>query len=107
MKKKSLMMCSYLSSFKNCITMDQQNIPLMSIEEAAAETQRFMTNVYGWMSFALIITGFVAMYTASSPALLQIVFGSTFTLLGIIVLEFIMVGTLAGWSAECPLPLLR
>jgi uncharacterized protein len=80
--------------------MNQQPTPLMSAEEAIAETQRFMTKVYGWMSFALIVTGFVAMYTASSPALLQMVFGSSFTLIGIIVVEFIMVGALAGWISK-------
>ena len=77
--------------------MEQQTTPMISLEEAVAETQRFMTKVYGWMSFALAITGFVAMYTASSPALLEMVFGNMWTLLGIILVEFAMVGALAGW----------
>lgn len=77
--------------------MEQQTTPMISVEEAVAETQRFMTKVYGWMSFALAITGFVAMYTASSPALLEMVFGNMWTLLGIILVEFAMVGALAGW----------
>lgn len=80
--------------------MDPQTTPLMTINQAVAETQRFMTKVYGWMSFALVITGFVAMYTASSPALLEMVFGNTFTLIGIILLEFVMVGALAGWVSR-------
>ncbi|NOT75900.1 MAG: Bax inhibitor-1/YccA family protein [Cyclobacteriaceae bacterium] len=74
--------------------------PLMSAEEAIAETQRFMTKVYGWMSFALIITGFVAMYIASSPSLLEMVFGNTITFIGIIVVQFIIVGALAGWVSK-------
>ena len=73
---------------------------MISVEEAVAETQRFMTKVYGWMSFALAITGFVAMYVAGSPALLEMVFGSTWTLIGIILVEFIMVGALAGWVSK-------
>ena len=77
--------------------MEQQTTPMISVEEAVAETQRFMTKVYGWMSFALAITGFVAMYTASSPVLLEMVFGNMWTLLGIILVEFAMVGALAGW----------
>ena len=77
--------------------MEQQTTPMISVEEAVAETQRFMSKVYGWMSFALAITGFVAMYTASSPALLEMVFGNMWTLLGIILVEFAMVGALAGW----------
>lgn len=64
--------------------------------EAAAETQRFMTAVYGWMSFALVITGLVAMYTASKPELLNFVFSNTWTLLGIVLLEFIAVGVLVS-----------
>jgi len=64
--------------------------------DAAAETQRFMTAVYGWMSFALVITGLVAMYTASKPELLNLVFGNTWGLLGIVLLEFIAVGVLVS-----------
>lgn len=36
----------------------------------------FITKVYGWMFLALVITGLVAMFTASSPDLLKIVVGS-------------------------------
>ena len=80
--------------------MNEQQTPLMSLEDAVAETQRFMIKVYGWMSFALVITGFIAMYTASSPALLNLVFGNTWTFIGIILVEFIMVGALAGWVSR-------
>ncbi len=79
--------------------MNQQTTQVTA-EQASAETQRFMTKVYGWMSFALVVTGFVAMYTASSPALLNMIFGSTYTLIGVILLEFIMVGALAGWVSR-------
>ncbi|HRI79040.1 MAG TPA: Bax inhibitor-1/YccA family protein [Cyclobacteriaceae bacterium] len=72
----------------------------MNLEDAVAETQRFMTKVYGWMSFALVITGFIAMYTASSPYLINLVFGSTWTFIGIILVEFIMVASLAGWISR-------
>ncbi len=77
--------------------MNQQRSTLMAADQAIAETQRFMTKVYGWMSFALMVTGFVAMYTASSPAMLNLIFGNMYTLIGIIFLEFLMVGALAGW----------
>ncbi len=80
--------------------MSQNPIPLMSVEEATAETQRFMIKVYGWMSFALIVTGLVAMYTASSPELTQMVFGNTITLIVIILVEFGMVAALAGWISK-------
>lgn len=77
--------------------MNQQRSTLMTAQQAIAETQRFMTKVYGWMSFALMVTGFVAMYTASSPAMLNLIFGNMYALIGIIFLEFLMVGALAGW----------
>ncbi|HWA33642.1 MAG TPA: Bax inhibitor-1/YccA family protein [Cyclobacteriaceae bacterium] len=77
-----------------------QFTPTITAEEAIAETQRFMTKVYSWMSFALIVTGFVAMYTAQSPALLELVFGSSWTIIGLIIVEIVMVGALAGWVSK-------
>lgn len=75
----------------------ENTIPNPTVEAAIAETQRFMTKVYGWMSFALVITGFVAMFTASSPAMLQAVFGNTITLIALIIIQFGLVAALAGW----------
>jgi FtsH-binding integral membrane protein len=75
----------------------ENTIPNPTVEAAIAETQRFMTKVYGWMSFALVITGFVAMFTASSPAMLQAVFGNTITLIALLIIQFGMVAALAGW----------
>ena len=77
--------------------MSQTPTPYMSAEEAIAETQRFMTKVYGWMSFALIITGLVSWYTASSPALLNLIFSSTWSIIGLVIVQFMLVGALAGW----------
>ena len=34
----------------------------------------FISKVYGWMSAALVITGVVAMWAASTPAVLQAIF---------------------------------
>lgn len=68
----------------------------LTLEQAQAETQRFMVRVYGWMCLALFVTGAMAMFTASSEALLNFVFGSRLTLFGLIILQFIAVGSLAG-----------
>ena len=38
--------------------------------------QSFFAQVYGWMFFGLLSTGIVAYYTAHSPALLILIFGS-------------------------------
>ncbi|MBS1978232.1 MAG: Bax inhibitor-1/YccA family protein [Bacteroidetes bacterium] len=74
-----------------------ENQTPLSIESAIAETQRFMVKVYSWMSFALIVTGLVAMYVAGSQALLNLIFGNTFIFIGLIIGELVLVGALAGW----------
>ncbi len=80
--------------------MDQTSRHEAAAAVAAAETQRFMTAVYGWMSFALAVTGLVAMYTASKPELLNLVFGNTWGLIAIILFEFIAVAVLSSWLAK-------
>lgn len=72
------------------------NTKPFTLDQAAAETQRFMVKVYGWMCLALVITGFVAMYTASTPALLNFIFSSKWMFFGLIILEFVAVGVLVG-----------
>lgn len=61
-----------------------------------AEAQRYMVKVYGWMSLALVVTGLVAMYTAASESLVNLIFGNRITFYVLIILELIAVGTLAG-----------
>ena len=61
-----------------------------------AEAQRYMVKVYSWMSLALIVTGLVAMYTAGSESLVNLIFGNRITFYALIILELIAVGTLAG-----------
>lgn len=67
-----------------------------TLKQEQAETQRYMVKVYGWMCLALFITGAMAMYTATSETLINFVFGSRFTFIGLIVLQFIAVVGLAG-----------
>lgn len=47
----------------------------------------FMTKVYSWMTLALLITGIVAMYVASSEQLLTIVFGTKYMFMGLIIAQ--------------------
>jgi FtsH-binding integral membrane protein len=70
---------------------------LISPEEIAQEQQRFIVKVYGWMALALALTGLVAMYTASSQAMIQYIFGSRFVFIGLIIVEFLLVGSLVGF----------
>ena len=55
----------------------------------------FITKVYGWMSFALIITAVVAMITAGTPALVRLILGNRLLFFGLIIGELILVGYLA------------
>jgi len=45
-----------------------------SIESSTAKEAVFMNKVYAWMSSALLITGFVAWWAATTPAFLEILY---------------------------------
>ncbi len=60
-----------------------------------AEQQRFMTKVYGWMCFALIVTASVALLTVSSPALANLILGNQLLFFGLLIGEIVLVGYLA------------
>ena len=50
-----------------------------------------MTQVYGWMSIALLITAVVSIYTASSETMLSLIFGNRFVFYGLLIGELVMV----------------
>lgn len=56
----------------------------------------FMTRVYSWMTLALVITALSALFTVSSPALLQFIFGSKIVFYGLIIGELLLVGSLVA-----------
>jgi FtsH-binding integral membrane protein len=62
----------------------------MSHADVEAEQQRFITKVFGWMSFALAVTGGVALYVVSNGQLLEmIVYTNLF--FGLIIAELAVV----------------
>lgn len=65
-------------------------------ESVAAEQQRFMTRVYGWMSSALAVTALTGWYVASTANVVQWLFSSIWILLGIFAVEIVMVLTLSA-----------
>lgn len=71
-----------------------------TLTQAEAETQRFMTKVYGWMSAALAVTGLVAIYVASTPSLVEVIFGNRILFWGLIIGEIFMVGAMVGWAQK-------
>lgn len=70
---------------------------MISKEDALGETQRFFVKVYGWMSIALIVTGLVAIWTASNVYVVSILTGSKWLFIGLLILEFVLVAYLVGW----------
>ena len=74
----------------------------ISAEEAADVQARFFAQVYGWMAAGLGLTGGIALFASSSPALMQFVFGTRFVFLGLIIVELVIVGFLSArifnWS---------
>jgi FtsH-binding integral membrane protein len=65
--------------------------PLALDAQVALEQQRYMVKVYGWMSLALIITGFMAMYTAGSEAIQSFIFGIKWMFFALIIVQFLVV----------------
>lgn len=63
----------------------------------AEEQQRFMTKVYGWMSFALVITGLVAKLTATTPQLVELIFSNRLVPIVLIIFQFVLVGSLVAF----------
>jgi FtsH-binding integral membrane protein len=49
---------------------------ILDSELIKSEQSRFMVKVYGWMSFALALTGLVAYFTAQSPELVYLIFSN-------------------------------
>ncbi|MCF8429877.1 MAG: Bax inhibitor-1/YccA family protein [Bacteroidia bacterium] len=71
-----------------------------SITDEKSITATFMTKVYSWMTLALAITGFIAMYVASSEELLGFIFGTKYMFLGLIIAELGVVWFLSARVAK-------
>jgi FtsH-binding integral membrane protein len=64
--------------------------------EEAEELQRaFVVKVYGWMMAGLLITGIMSLLTLNSPGLLELLFSSRWTVMGLFLLQIGLVGWLS------------
>ncbi len=72
-----------------------ENLKFSESENELAK-QKFLSSVYGWMCFALAITGVVAYFTSNSHAILSFIFSSRFTYMGLIIGELVLVGFLSA-----------
>jgi FtsH-binding integral membrane protein len=71
-------------------------------EDAARIQANFFAQVYGWMAVGLALTGGMALFAATMPDVQQLVFGSPFVYLGLILFQVVLVGFIAArifqWS---------
>lgn len=58
--------------------------------------QPYMSQVFGWMSCGLLLTAFVAWYSAQTPAILQLLFSNQITFFGLIIIQLALVFILSG-----------
>lgn len=56
-------------------------------ERAAVAQGEFVRRVYNWMGLGLAMTALVSLFTASSPALLTLIFGNQLVFFGLIIAE--------------------
>lgn len=73
-------------------------------EDAARIQAQFFAQVYGWMAVGLALTGGMALFAASSPALQHFIFGTRFVFFGLIILELVVVGFLSARIFQWSLP---
>src|SRR5579863_5330710 len=67
----------------------------LAIPQVVLEERHFMTQVFGWMCAGLAITGGVAAWVASTPAVAQIVIQNRLVFFGLIIFQLILVFRLA------------
>lgn len=60
------------------------------------EAQKFIAKVYGWMFFALIVSGLSAIFTVSSQVMLNFIFGNRYVFYAFIIAEIVMVFILSA-----------
>jgi FtsH-binding integral membrane protein len=74
-----------------------QSIFNQQASETQAEIQRgFITRVYGWMTFGLILTALAAVVTLYVPGVLDLLLSNTFIFLGLLGAELIVVVVLSA-----------
>jgi len=66
------------------------------VRGASDVERRFMASVYRWMTFGLLVTAGVAFYVASTPSVLQVVFGNRMVFWGLVIAQFGLVIALSA-----------
>ena len=61
-----------------------ESVPLKQQTQVQVRVNEFIRSVYNWMAIGLGLTGLVAFYVASSPQLVQLIFGNQLLFFGLI-----------------------
>jgi len=56
----------------------------------------YVRSVYNWMGIGLALTGFVAYYVSTNEAIIRLVFGNSFILIGLFIAELALVFAISG-----------
>ncbi|MEG1616461.1 MAG: Bax inhibitor-1/YccA family protein [Bacteroidales bacterium] len=67
-----------------------------SSSQSTSLQNTFIAKVYGWMTLALAITGFTSMFIASSPGIVQAIYGNQFLFWGLLIGELVLVFVISG-----------
>lgn len=80
--------------------MESQSYPekhhFLTAEQVKQEQAAFMTQVYGWMTVALLVTATVSIWVANSPTALELIFGNRLVFYGLLIGEFVLVMALSA-----------
>jgi len=68
-----------------------------TVSDVQSEQARFLLRVYNWMAGGLLLTGVVAYAAANVSAINSLIFSNRMVFFGLIIVELLMVGALAGW----------
>ena len=66
------------------------------VQQSRTGLQTYMAQVYGWMTCGLLLTAFVAWFSANTPAVMMFVFSSKITFFGLIIAQLVLVFVLSG-----------
>lgn len=58
-----------------------------SSQSIIEENARFMTGVYKWMCFGLLLTGFIAYYVSQDPSIYEVILGNKIIFYGLIIAQ--------------------
>lgn len=74
----------------------------LSLAQQSESQRSFLTRTYLWMTLGLLVTGVVAFVTATSPALLELIFSSPAIIIGLVIAQLAVVLVLSFAISRMP-----